>query len=140
MGKSCNTFDLFMHQYIVKYKNSKVCYLCKNKITTNHIEKMEDVCPQMWRHFHGFTMQPQCPLQRCQKKEKRKRKKRERKENAQMDSDVKDMSHSLLCILSLCMRDNHVVQQSHASFGQVLRVKDLRFEELERYRDALQRK
>ncbi|KJP85360.1 hypothetical protein AK88_05021 [Plasmodium fragile] len=90
MGKSCNnTFDLFMHQYVVKYKNTKVCYLCKNKISMNHIEKMEDVCPKMWRHFHGLTMQPQCPLQ---------------------------------------------------SFGQVLRVKDLRFEELERYRDALQRK
>ncbi|CAG9483942.1 conserved Plasmodium protein, unknown function [Plasmodium vivax] len=89
MGKSCNAFDLFMHQYIVKYKSSKVCYLCKNKVTANHVEKMEDVCPQMWRHLHGLTMQPQCPLQ---------------------------------------------------SFGQVLRVKDLRFEELEKYRDALQRK
>ncbi|GAW79070.1 hypothetical protein, conserved [Plasmodium gonderi] len=89
LNKTWNTFDLFMNQYIVKYKNSKVCYLCKNKITANHIEKMEDACPQMWRHFHGMTIQPRCPLQ---------------------------------------------------SFGRVMKVKDLRFEELETYRDSLERK
>ncbi|EAA16226.1 hypothetical protein [Plasmodium yoelii yoelii] len=50
---------------------------------------MEDICPKMWKYFHGIINQPQCPLQ---------------------------------------------------SFGKVLKVKDLRFEELEKYKDILQRK
>ncbi|VWU52578.1 conserved protein, unknown function [Hepatocystis sp. ex Piliocolobus tephrosceles] len=87
--KGLSTFEMFMNQYIVKYKNSKVCYVCKNKITNNHVEKMENVCPKMWKYFHGLIIQPQCPLQ---------------------------------------------------SFGKVMKVKDLRFEELEKYKDSLQRK
>ncbi|CRG93364.1 conserved Plasmodium protein, unknown function [Plasmodium gallinaceum] len=89
LKNNLNTFEMFMNQYIVKYKNSKVCYLCKNKIKNNHIEKMENICPKMWKYFHGIINQPQCPLQ---------------------------------------------------SFGKVLKVKDLRFEELEIYKDSLQRK
>ncbi|SBT87084.1 conserved Plasmodium protein, unknown function [Plasmodium malariae] len=88
MTKKLGTYEMFMNQYIVKYKNTKVCYLCKNKITSNHIEKMENICPKMWKYFHGLINQPQCPLQ---------------------------------------------------SFGKVLKVKDLRFDELEKYKDGLQR-
>ncbi|CDU16054.1 conserved protein, unknown function [Plasmodium yoelii] len=89
LKNSINTFEIFMNQYIVKYKNSKVCYICKNKININDVQKMEDICPKMWKYFHGIINQPQCPLQ---------------------------------------------------SFGKVLKVKDLRFEELEKYKDILQRK
>ncbi|SBT30603.1 conserved Plasmodium protein, unknown function [Plasmodium ovale wallikeri] len=89
LKKGLSTFELYMNQYVVRYKNTKVCYLCKNKIESNHIERMENVCPKMWKYFHGMIHQPQCPLQ---------------------------------------------------SFGKVLRVKDLRYEELEKYKDDLQRK
>lgn len=84
-----SSFELFMNQFVVKYKNDKTCYLCKDVIKTNQIVKMEDICPKMWKYFHGFINQPQCPLQ---------------------------------------------------SFGKVLKVKDLRFEELEMYKESLQRK
>ncbi|KOB58638.1 hypothetical protein PFHG_00390 [Plasmodium falciparum HB3] len=89
MKNKLNTFEMFMNQYIVKYKNTKECFMCKNKIPSNHIEKMENICPKMWKYFHGIINQPQCPLQ---------------------------------------------------SFGKVLKVKDLRFEELEKYKESLQRK
>ncbi|KYO03752.1 hypothetical protein PGSY75_0111200 [Plasmodium gaboni] len=89
MKNKLNTFEIFMNQYIVKYKNTKECFMCKHKITSNHIEKMENICPKMWKYFHGIINQPQCPLQ---------------------------------------------------SFGKVLKVKDLRFEELEKYKESLQRK
>ncbi|ETW64070.1 hypothetical protein PFMC_00093 [Plasmodium falciparum CAMP/Malaysia] len=75
MKNKLNTFEMFMNQYIVKYKNTKECFMCKNKITSNHIEKMENICPKMWKYFHGIINQPQCPLQRFFQKKKKKKKK-----------------------------------------------------------------